>query len=162
MVNRHRPHVLVLPEDDANRQIANGFLLDPLLRPRNIHVLEEVGGWLEVIDRFNLDHTADMEKYPDRYMVLLIDFDDKPERLQAIMQRIPDTVSARVFVLGSLGDPEELRKKLGSYETIGRALAKDCREGTYQTWRHELLKHNQPELDRLTSPLRPILFESFK
>ncbi len=26
-VNRALPHVLVLPEDDANRQIANGFLL---------------------------------------------------------------------------------------------------------------------------------------
>jgi hypothetical protein len=28
MVNRYLPHVLVLPEDDANRQIANGFVLD--------------------------------------------------------------------------------------------------------------------------------------
>jgi len=27
-VNGHLPHVLVLPEDDANRQLANGFVLD--------------------------------------------------------------------------------------------------------------------------------------
>ena len=27
-VNKYQPHVLVLPEDDANRQLANGFLLD--------------------------------------------------------------------------------------------------------------------------------------
>jgi hypothetical protein len=27
-VNKYHPHVLVLPEDDANRQLANGFLLD--------------------------------------------------------------------------------------------------------------------------------------
>lgn len=26
-VNKYKPHVLVLPEDDANRQLANGFLL---------------------------------------------------------------------------------------------------------------------------------------
>lgn len=31
-MNKYRPHVLVLPEDDANRQIANGFLLAPALR----------------------------------------------------------------------------------------------------------------------------------
>ena len=30
-VNVYKPHVLVLPEDDADRQIANGFLLDPSL-----------------------------------------------------------------------------------------------------------------------------------
>ena len=26
-VNRHQPHVFVLPEDDANRQMAIGFIL---------------------------------------------------------------------------------------------------------------------------------------
>jgi hypothetical protein len=25
-INKHLPHFLVLPEDDANRQIANGFI----------------------------------------------------------------------------------------------------------------------------------------
>lgn len=32
MSNKHKPHVIVLPEDDANRQIANGFLLDPSIK----------------------------------------------------------------------------------------------------------------------------------
>jgi hypothetical protein len=43
-VNRYQPHVLVLPEDDANRQMANGFLLDQYLSTRKIQVLEEVDG----------------------------------------------------------------------------------------------------------------------
>ena len=38
-VNVYNPHVLVLPEDDANRQIANGFLLEPSIKHRNIQVL---------------------------------------------------------------------------------------------------------------------------
>jgi len=37
-VNVYKPHVLVLPEDDADRQIATGFLLDPSLKPRNIQI----------------------------------------------------------------------------------------------------------------------------
>ena len=38
-VNKYLPHVLVLPEDDANRQLANGFLLDPNLLDRRIQLL---------------------------------------------------------------------------------------------------------------------------
>lgn len=43
-VNRYQPHVLVLPEDDANRQLANGFVLDlDATVLTRIQVLEEVG-----------------------------------------------------------------------------------------------------------------------
>jgi hypothetical protein len=42
-VNKYQPHILVLPEDDANRQLANGFVLDQSVATRNIQVLEEVG-----------------------------------------------------------------------------------------------------------------------
>jgi len=47
---------------------------------------------------------------------------------------------------------------LGSYETIGRALAEDCREGTDTTWEHGLLRHNSGEIGRLRERVRPILF----
>jgi hypothetical protein len=82
--------VLVLPEDDANRQLANGFLLnlDTAVLTR-IQVLEEVGGWREVLDHFDSDHKADMNRYANRFMVLLIDFDDRVERLQDAKARIP-------------------------------------------------------------------------
>lgn len=60
----------MLPEDDANRQMANGFLLDQYLSTSKIQVLEEVGGWKLVLDRFISDHVAGMERYPYRFMVL--------------------------------------------------------------------------------------------
>lgn len=40
-VNRERPHVWVMPEDDANRQLVNGFLKDPSL---NVRVLTQRRG----------------------------------------------------------------------------------------------------------------------
>ena len=73
-VNKYLPHVLVLPEDDANRQLANGFLLDESLSMRQIQVLEVAGGWKEVLNRFNSDHIGEMDKYQERFVVLLIDF----------------------------------------------------------------------------------------
>ena len=160
-VNRHQPHVLVLPEDDANSRLANGFLLDPHLSARTIQVLGEAGGWNRVLERFLSDHLGGMERYIDRFMVLLIDFDGKEERLQYVRAKVPGHLQERVFVLGSLSEPEALRRAIpGSYEEIGLALAQDCREGTDTTWGHDLLRHNASELDRLREHVRPILFPS--
>jgi hypothetical protein len=46
-VNRYKQHVLILPEDDANRQIANGFLLD--VNARQVQVQNVGGGWSAVL-----------------------------------------------------------------------------------------------------------------
>lgn len=103
-----------------------------------------------MLNSFELDHVAEMERNADRYMVLLIDFDGRPERLQDAKARIPAHLSEGVFVLGALSEPEALKRAdLGSYETIGLAMAQDCRDETDTIWVHELLRHNASELDRL-------------
>jgi hypothetical protein len=160
-VNKHLPHVLVLPEDDANRQLAIGFRLDQYLLNWKIQVLEEAGGWAKVLERFKKDEVVGMNRYPARLMILLIDFDDHPERLAEAKAEIPDQLAERVFVLGALTEPEGLKQAgLGSPEQIGLGLAKDCREGTDTLWRHPLLRHNAPELERMLQRVRPILFPS--
>jgi hypothetical protein len=161
-VNKDLPHVLVLPEDDANSQMATGFQLqlDPA-RMRQMQVLPVAGGWIKALDHFNFDLIAGMDRYQDRFMVLLIDFDGREERLQDVMARIPEQLKEPVFVLGTLSEPEDLRRAgLGSYEKIGSALAQDCRDQTDTIWGHDLLRHNANELVRLNEHLRPILFAS--
>jgi hypothetical protein len=71
---------------------------------------------------------------------------------------VPDHLKDRVFVLGVWAEPEDLKAELGSYETIGIALAKACREKTDMPWDHRLLQHNRHEVARLQPHLRPILF----
>lgn len=93
-------------------------------------------------------------------MVLLIDFDGRQDRLDTAKAQIPTRLTERVFILGTLTEPEGLKRaKLGSYEAIGTTLARDCREGTETTWKHHLIRHNASELDRLREHVRPILFE---
>jgi len=46
MVNRYRPHIYILPEDDANRQLANGFVFNT--DSSQVHTLTEAGGWTHV------------------------------------------------------------------------------------------------------------------
>jgi hypothetical protein len=161
-VNRYLPHVFVLPEDDANRQLANGFHLqvDPT-RQRQMQVLPAAGGWNEVLERFKSNHVIGMNRYSDRFMVLLIDFDGHQERLTTAKAEIPEGLAERVFILGALTKPEALRQaSLGSYEQIGLAMAKDCREGTETVWGHELLRHNAREIECLRQHVRPIVFPS--
>jgi len=161
-VNKHQPHVLVLPEDRANLQMADGFHGEvPWHRQRQMQVLRVAGGWNEVLNRFGSVHAMEMERCQDRFMVLLIDFDGKHDRLTEAKAKIPARLAERVFILGALSTPEALKTaNLGSYTEIGRALAKDCREGTDSFWRNPLLRHNASELERLLQHVRPILFPS--
>lgn len=157
-VNKYRPHILVLPEDDADRQIANGFTLEPTLNQRNISILRPSGGWARVVEDFS-DNIRDMNMLPSRILVLLIDFDEKVERLENIQKNIPNELCDRVFVLGVWSNPEKLRQSLGkNLEDIGKLLAQDCYNAKKGLWEHELLKHNEKELDRMIALVKPILF----
>ena len=159
--NEDRPHVLVLPEDDANRQLANGFHLRVDWDcNRQMQVLRSAGGWHKVLDVFKAKHVSDMKRCTKRFMVLLIDFDKKTSRLDEAKAAIPEYLADRVFILGVWSEPEKLPADLGSYESLGAKLASDCREETDATWQHTLLRHNAGELDRLRQHVRPILFPS--
>jgi hypothetical protein len=157
--NRSLAHVKVLPEDDANRQLAIGFRQYPFLSARNIQVLRVARGWLNVLKLFESVHVIEMARHPDRLMVLLIDFDDDPDRFDQAKAKIPAHLIERVFILGVLTEPEKLKASLRkSYEAIGQAMAKDCHEGTDAVWGHDLLRHNAGEINRLRQQVRPVLF----
>jgi hypothetical protein len=156
--NRYQPHVLVLPEDDANTELANGFVLE-VTHDRRIQVLPEAGGWLSACERFTSEHVRGLREYPKRYFVLLIDFDGKNDRADKVRERIPEDLRDRVFLLGVQSEPEALKKdRFGSFEDIGRMLGKDCREQTKGVWMHDLLRHNISELDRMEQTVRSFLF----
>ena len=161
-VNKHRPHVLVLPEDDANRSLARGFekSLDPVVANR-FQVMPESNGWLKVLEKFTSEYAANLNRYPNRHVILLIDFDGKSDRGAFVKERIPYEVKERVYVLGAKNEPQDLSRRLeSSFESIGHALALECRNGTNKTWMHAHLEHNAGELDRLNRQVRTFLFPS--
>jgi hypothetical protein len=156
---KYRRHVLVLPEDQANSDIANGFLLYQLHDPRAIDVLPPAGGWSRVRDEFVATHIAEMRRRPLRYMVLMVDFDGHDDRLNAVQGVVPPDLADRVFVVGAWSNPEALRVAAGcSLEKLGCKLAVECCDGSRDAWNHELLRHNAPAVARMTTLLRPFLF----
>jgi len=159
-VNKYRPHIFVLPEDDANSQIANGFVLDPNLNNRAIQILPPAGGWTKVRDAFTEIHAHELGKYTERRIVLLIDFDGQfAGRRSEIQNKIPNQLIDRVFVLGVLTNPEDLKVKVRkSFEKIGETLSQECVNETRVLWGHDFLRHNDPELDRMIIDVKPFLF----
>ncbi len=158
-INKYQPHLLVLPEDDANRQIATGFLLDINLNIRAIQVLPASDGWKKAVGDFGKVHAPEMRNLPQRNFLLLIDFDRDEKRLSYVENQIPEELKDRVFVLGVFSEPENLRSEIKkSFENIGEALAKDCAEDSNELWGHDLLKHNKTELERMILAVKPFLF----
>ena len=97
-----------------------------------------------------------MRQFPNRHVVLVIDFDGLGEtRLNEATSRVPADLLDRVFIVGPATEPEGL----GSREAIGRNLAVDCRQNTTHTWDSEPFRHNTNELHRLRRPISPILFQ---
>lgn len=92
-------------------------------------------------------------------MVLLIDLDGVTGRLVEAKSKIPAHLAGRVFILGARNESEDLKRAgLGSFETIGRAWATDCRQETSTTWGHPELQHNAGEVQRLGQAVAPFLF----
>lgn len=157
-VNKERPFLWVLPEDDAVRQIAVGF--EQEVYHRQLQVLPEVGGWPRMRDSLRDVYAKLLQRYTAAHLMLLFDFDGRQDRHEQVMEHLPESLMGRVFYLGASTEPEDLRRALKlSYETIGIRAAEDCRRDEWsEMWQHELLCHNQEQLERAAGALRPILF----
>jgi hypothetical protein len=172
--NRQEPHLLMLWEDEKNRQFLNGFDKHPQLDGRRLNYGKIYGGTWKVLEQFKKMEIKGLREYPKRHLLMVIDFDDElaatkglpPEKAERAKDRrkefeaaIPADLKERVFVIGCLWKPEKLTAALGkSPETIGRELADDCVAGTNNVWGHAMLQHNDEELARLRAKVNPFLF----
>lgn len=163
-MNNYQPHIFVLPEDDANRSLANGFFTHQKLTIRNFHIQKPLGGWCKVFDEFNENQIKKMSDYPKRILIMLIDFDkDYNSRIEKFHEAIPKDIKDRVFVLGVLSKPEELPSPHGEkgLEQHGLNLADDCANEQNKNihWNNDLLKHNLVELNGRIQQLKDLLFQ---
>lgn len=158
--NKYKPHVLVIPEDEADRKLANGFSYHPAVAQRVIDIRPPAGGWTHVLDVFEQEYVQHLRNFAAAHVVLLIDFDTRGENRRAFCEnRIPCDLKSRTFLIGTSDDPEEFEKAVNlTSEEIGFALAGECAEQQMTLWGHDHLAHNLPELSRLMPILRPILF----
>lgn len=159
--NDYRPHIHILPEDDANRQVANGFILSPrITRDEQIQILPIARGWSKVRGWLSGQAVKGMRQYSERYVVGLVDFDGQEQRREQMIADVPEDLRNRVFLFGVWSEPEQIKADFRSFERLGTALAESCDDGlqTGSPWNHELLKHNLEEFERARQILRAVLF----
>ena len=159
-MNRYQPHVFILPEDDCDRQLADGFVLHDQVRSPRVQVLPPAGGWFEVLKTFKTEYITSLTRFPLGFLIMLIDFDGAyATRRAAFEAEIPDGLKERVFVVGVKETPEVLRQRFGkSYEQIGLDLADECYSGSETLWSDDHLRHNNPDFTRLFTPVKPLMF----
>jgi hypothetical protein len=158
-LNRERPHLLVLPEDDATRSIAVGFA-DVAIG--QMQVLDSARGWPHVRDEISSTFATKLRRYPHCHLVLLIDFDDDfNNRMATFRAAIPQDIANRVFVLGAYTEAETLRRASGlKFGPIGQKLAGECERNEAELWNHLQVKHNEPEAMRLRATVNHFLFRA--
>jgi hypothetical protein len=160
-MNKFAQHIFVIPEDEADEEIANGFAMHERVDLRRIQVMPVARGWNNVLTTFQEEYIPRLRKYPLGHVVMLIDFDGQGGGRMADVQRvIPDDLRDRVFVVGSSNNPEKLKAALNlSLERIGWQLAQDCAAlGGSGLWDHEHLQHNAEERQRLATVVQAFLF----
>ncbi len=65
-VNRDKEHLLVLPEDDANRQIVIGFINDLNVDNSAIQVVPIADGWKKAVEQLTSVYEPGMRKYSQK------------------------------------------------------------------------------------------------
>jgi hypothetical protein len=158
--NKHLPHLLVIPEDDANQDIMTGFRNHLSVNSRQIQVTNVANGWKKAINTFLDEHAGLMRKFETRYVLIMIDFDDRENRFEYALNQIPEDLRNRVFIMGCQDEPERVRAATGlTKEKLGEALAEACSSMAEGLWGNEILAHNQRELERMQTTICRHLME---
>ena len=164
--NIYQPHLLILSEDDAYRDLANGFVGHSAIAIKKIQVDQPAGGWLKLLNAFTQNHVRDMETYTHRHVLMLLDLDGNSNRYRDdILPKIPANIYNRFFVLSCKDEAENLKSDMGrgKWEQMGEQLAESCHNDAYgrlnSPWLLPQLDHNRIELARLGSTVRPFIFK---
>ena len=167
MSDKYQDHLIIIPEDDHNRQIIIGFVNSHHINQRQIDVENNAGGWDEAVKKFEREHLRQMAKYPKRHVLIVIDFDEvASERLSLVKSRIPPDCIDRVFFLGTKDEPRDLKaahKLRLTYEEIGQKLASDFSSKDRpenDLWQDGHIVHNLDELARLCAKVRKFVINS--
>jgi hypothetical protein len=158
-VNKNKPHLIVIPEDKADQDIVNGFSIYLKTGERQLQVTKPAGGWVKGRNKLLELSNNRLQTNLFSHAVLIIDFDNYNDRGSEIMSQVPEGVRDRVFVIGVLSNPEDLKRSLNkNFEQIGSQIAEGCKDSSIDFWQHDLLVHNIEEIRRLSGAFRDIFF----
>jgi hypothetical protein len=140
--------------------MVNGFSTLLEINERQFYVYDLARGWERGKETLLKLSKGYMREYPSSYALLIVDFDGNAHRGSEIKNQIPEEVRDRVFVVGVLNEPENLKNSTGmKFEQLGLQIAEGCKDSNIDFWeRQELLAHNVDEIRRLSKAVRNLFF----
>lgn len=150
-MNYYKKHLYVILEDEQYQKIMNGVNLSFHVKDDVIKISNFSGGWRKVFKDF-LGLISLMSKFPERHILLLIDFDYEFEsRLVKFRNSVPNELQRRVFILGiDNKESEDLARLFKcNIEEVGKKLVEDCPDGDLSAWKNIHLECNLPEIERM-------------
>jgi len=151
-VNRGKPYLLIIPEDDDDRAFAEGAR--GALPAMNVKIVANSNGWPKIEKLLAGVYNKRLRANANEHLLILIDFDTKGQkRYDKVFGWVPEDVKDRVFIIGPEKEPKDLKKSLKlkmSFWQMGDQLVSDCDEQQINPlWDHDMLSHNKPEFRRL-------------
>jgi hypothetical protein len=140
--------------------MVNGFSTLLEINERQFYVYDLARGWERGKETLLKLSKGYMREYPSSYALLIVDFDGNAHRGSEIKNQIPEEVRDRVFVVGVLNEPVNLKNSTGmKFEQLGLQIAEGCKDSNIDFWeRQELLAHNVDEIRRLSKAVRNLFF----
>jgi hypothetical protein len=120
--------VLILPEDDANPELANGFLLGGGLHARAVQILPAAGGWTKVRDQLASTHVPNLRRYQQRHLVLLVDFDGDEQRRAVVL------AAARLGGAARGGARRRPRARARDHGALSGSTSRARNAGSVRVW----------------------------
>ncbi len=149
-VNLFKPHLVILPEDEKNRDIALAVQRHlPRAFANQIKIENPLRGWLKTLDAIDLVYQPNKD---EQYIVAVIDFDDNlEERHQMIAKRFEENGynKGHVFVIGAKSEAENVWQMPILQDKTLRLENEDYLKFTDRFWTSDQLVHNRATLEAL-------------
>lgn len=156
-----KPYLIVLFEDGAYQDFFNGFR-SHIRVTRQIHAKPVLKGVEKIKHEISDEKSItlkEMKKYEAAILLVLIDSDKRESRVQDMMERVPDFIRDRIFIISSAKNAEKTNSFFGGgkKEKLGWKLAESCINGACELWREDPLAHNVAMIERFQQKF-PSLF----
>ena len=152
MANNYKHHLRVILEDDKYNNIINGIIVSPNVEDSLFDVRNPCGGWPDVFKELKIELKF-LNKFKDRHILMLIDFDEKFEsRYNIFLTEVPSKYLNRVFILGvNNKEFEDLQRffSLSNFEKLAKKLVENCPDSDLSNWKNKHLECNLAEIERM-------------
>lgn len=157
-VNREKPYLIVLFEDDAYKDLFMGFEFS---MQKQISQRPVCGGFDSVHLLLTNEKSIllkELNKFPKAYVLALIDADSdnyphsQKGKIDTLKTAIDVKYQDRVFIIGSKIEAEDIKQVIigqGKWKTVSQKLEDSCKNDHCQLWQDDMLKHNLDEISRL-------------